>query len=257
MMEELMLESHDLSYNWINDYRVHSYEIDFKGDATFPVLCQFMQETAWEHAEHMEVGFSHLMKRNLIWVLSRQAVKINSFPKWEDKIKIHTWPSGRDRLFCYRDFKIVNEQDDVIGTATTTWFAMDLEKHRPQRTDSYIQWENRPMDKVLPDFARRIERLNSTNETRVVHVTCSDLDVNAHVNHVKYVNYILDSFPLDFMRTHRLTLFEANYLSEALFNDEIAVRYEKKENGSFLHSLMRNSDHIELCRAKTYWERNE
>ena len=255
-MEDFMLESHDLSYNWVNDYRVHSYEIDFKGDATLPVLCQFMQETAWNHAEHMGVGFTHLLTQNLIWVLSRQAVKIYSFPKWGDKINVHTWPSGRDRLYCYRDFKILDEQNNVLGVSTTTWFAMDLDKRRPQRTDSYIQIETRDVEKVFPTFAGRIERFNSTEGTRVIQVTCSDLDVNEHVNNVQYVEYIMDTFPFDFLRGHRLNIFEINYLSEALYNDEITAAYQKKENLTFFHCLRRNNDNVELCRAKTYWEKD-
>jgi acyl-ACP thioesterase len=98
--------------------------------------------------------------------------------------------------------------------------------------------------------------LNSTNGARVIQVTCSDLDVNEHVNHVQYIGYIMDTFPFDFLRGHSLNIFEVNYLSEALYNDEITARYEKKENGSFVHSLMRNTDNIELCRAKTYWEKD-
>ena len=98
--------------------------------------------------------------------------------------------------------------------------------------------------------------MNSTKETRVIQVTCSDLDVNEHVNNVQYVEYIMDTFPFDFLRGHRLNIFEVNYLSEALYNDEITAGYQKKENMTFLHCLRRNNDNVELCRAETYWEKD-
>lgn len=45
---------------WTDEYKVHSYDAGRNGYATMPVLCNFMQETAWNHAEHLNVGFSHL-----------------------------------------------------------------------------------------------------------------------------------------------------------------------------------------------------
>jgi acyl-CoA thioesterase FadM len=48
---------------------------------------------------------------------------------------------------------------------------------------------------------------------------------------------------------------EVNYLSEASYDDEILVGSEKKEASHFFHSLIRNRDNTELCRARTAWER--
>jgi len=252
-----MSENNDLVKVWKNNHKIHSYEVDFKSCATLTILCQFMQEAAWNHAEHLGVGFSHLFDKNLIWVLSRQTTKINSFPKWGETITIHTWPSGKDRLFCYRDFKILDEQDNVIGIATTTWFVVDIKKRKPQRTDSYIQLETSDdVEKVFSSFPTKIETLYSIDQTKFIQINFSDLDVNEHVNNVKYIEYILYSFPFEFVKTHKLTLFEINYLSEALYNDEIDVRSEKKGDMAYLHSLMRNNDNTELCRAKTYWEKD-
>jgi acyl-CoA thioesterase FadM len=47
---------------------------------------------------------------------------------------------------------------------------------------------------------------------------------------------------------------EINYLAEASYDDEIVVSSEKKEESHFFHSLIRNGDITELCRARTVWE---
>ncbi|MBN2412089.1 hypothetical protein JXQ31_10395 [candidate division KSB1 bacterium] len=241
---------------WQDDYKVHSYEADFKGNATMQILCQFMQESAWNHAEHLEVGYSHLINKNFIWILSRQSVKILSYPKWGDKIKIHTWPSGKDRVFCYRDFKIFDAKNNVIGVASTTWFVIDLQTRRPQRADSYITLNVKDdVEKVFPDFPAKLGSAESAKKSGTVQVSYSDLDVNGHLNNVKYIEYILDSMPFDFIKSHELKELEINYLNEAHHHNIVNIMLENKNPLHFLHSLSRDNDSAELCRARTIWEK--
>ena len=240
---------------WQDEYKVHSYEADFKGNATMQILCQFMQESAWNHAEHLDVGFSHLIEKYLIWILSRQSVKILTYPKWGDKIKVFTWPSGMDRIFCYRDFKIFDANDNVIGTATTTWLVIDLQRRRPQRADSYINLDvEGDVERVFPEFSPKLGPLESVNTSNKIIASYSDLDVNKHVNNVKYLEYIMDSLPFDFVTSHELKQLDINYLNEAHHQNEITVKTENKGFRKFLHSLSRETDKTELCRARTVWE---
>ncbi|MBT8406366.1 MAG: hypothetical protein KJP05_02830 [Deltaproteobacteria bacterium] len=86
---------------WKDEYKIHYYQVDVRSNATLVVLCQFMQESAWNHAEHLGLGFSHLSKMDFIWILSRQLLKIYSYPKWGDMIQVHTWSTGGSPLKIY------------------------------------------------------------------------------------------------------------------------------------------------------------
>jgi len=241
---------------WKDEYKIRSYEVDIKNKAKLGTLCQLMQESAWNHAEHLELGFSHLNRKNFIWVLSRQLVKMYSFPKWGDMIQVHTWPTAKDKLFCYRDFRISDSADSVIGEATTTWFVIDLASRKPQRTDSYFHLDlPEDVERVFPGKLHKLHPVSSTANTRLVQATYGDLDRNEHVNNVRYMDWILNGLPLDYLKTHELKEMEVNYLSEAAYDDEILVSSEKKEASNFCHSLIRNRDNTELCRARTAWER--
>lgn len=79
--------------------------------------------------------------------------------------------------------------------------------------------------------------------------------MNEHVNNVRYIEWIIDSFPLDFIRNRTLKELEINYLAEALYDNEIYIGREDKEGSLFLHSLMRPADNVEICRARTVWEK--
>ena len=240
---------------WKDVYRIHYHQVDVRSNATLVVLCQFMQESAWNHAEHLGLGFSHLSEKNFIWILSRQLLKIYSYPKWGDVIQVHTWPTGRDRLYCYRDFRILDSAGSIIGEATTAWFVIDLTYRKPQRTGAYFQ-KNLPTDfeRVFPGKLNKLNPLVSTDHTRVIQVSYGDLDINEHVNNVRYIDWILNTLPFEHLKTHILGELEINYLSESSYDDEISVSYVEKEKSEFLHSLIRNGDTTELCRARTVWE---
>ena len=185
---------------WKDDYTIHSYEVDPNGCVTLPMLCQFMQESAWKHAQHLGVGYSDLMRKNLLWVLFRQLIAIDSFPKWGDAIQVHTWPTGRDRLFCYRDFKLLKGQNHAFGAATTAWFAIDAVKRKPQRTDSYFDVVIEGAEHVLARKPTKIGPLRSGDWVRSTKIGYKDLDINEHVNNVRYVELILESLPFEFQK---------------------------------------------------------
>ena len=242
---------------WQEKYKIRFYDVDIKGKAKIQTLCHFMQEAAWNHAESIGAGFSYFIRKNLIWVLSRQLIQISRLPRWNETIILHTWMAGKDRLFFYRDFQIFDSYKNNIASATTVWFVVDLKKRRPQRTELYagnlnLQPTKRAIDKKLT----KIPSLNVPNHVRLLKVNYEDLDMNQHVNNVKYIDWILESFTLDFRKKHELKELEVDYLSEALYNDEISVGLKEKESSVFLHSIINKTNTKELCRARTVWKEN-
>lgn len=239
---------------WKDNYRIHSYEADMSGRATVPALLQFMQESAWNHAEHLELGYSHLIKKNLAWVMARLSLHIQQLPIWGDDIYLETWPSERDKLFAYRDFRLTTDTDEVLALGTTTWLVIDIQSRRPQRTESYFHIPDWEFHRALPGFAPKVpapQHIDTTTERRVFF---SHLDVNGHVNNVKYLEYFMDSFPTEFLQQHQLVQADLNFIAEALVLNEVLVQTQQLENSTFVQRLIRKQGAQELCRAKTMWQ---
>lgn len=235
-------------------YKIHSYESDFEGHAQITAFLNYMQESAWNHAEQLGVGYSYLLQKNLAWVLGRLRLQVFAWPHWGETITLHTWPSGADRLYCFRDFKFLDPAGATIAVASTSWLVVDLDKHRPQRTETYINLPTDGAERVFTEFAPKVAALEAGKNNSSVSVKTSHLDVNGHVNNVKYVEFVLDSFPIEFRKQHRLLDLKINFMNEALYGDEILIRTAEDGSGGFLHSLVRPSDGVELGRVLTYWE---
>jgi medium-chain acyl-[acyl-carrier-protein] hydrolase len=240
-----------------DEYTIRSYEVDTQGNATMPLLYRFMQESASNHAEQLGLGISWLTENNLAWVLTRQLVVMDVYPRWGETIQILTWPTGRDRLLWYRDFKILSK-DNVIGKATTAWLVIDPVSRRPQRTDTLPSLDPpSDVERALPRWPEKVAAPSEDAPSHFIRARYRDLDVNEHVNNAQYVEWALEAFDLDFHRMHRLKEIEVNYLVEALYGDTLSSHCEDVDGKTFLHSLVRGVDGLELFRARTVWERNE
>lgn len=247
------MEKKEIQKVWIDNYDIHSYEVDVTGKCSIQFLCRFMQESAWHHAENLGVGFSHLLENNFFWVLTSQYIKINEYPKWGEKIQIHTWPTGKDRLAYIRDFKILDKQKEVIAVAITKWYALDFDRKRPQNIDDIYDFRPEVAERAIKIELGKLASANADLPIKSIQVGFSDLDVNDHANNVRYIDWMVECFDLDFHKSFHLSELQISYLNEALYNDKISVYQQTETAGEYLHSIKRVADDKELCRIKTNW----
>jgi acyl-ACP thioesterase len=243
-----------------DEYTISFDEVDTKNEAFLPVLWSLMQETAWKHAEHLGLGYSHLMAHQYFWVLSRLSIQMEEYPRWGDQIKVKTWLTGTGRLFALRQFSIADSKGKVIGTANSAWLVLDLKSRKPRRIEPVFKHIEHLFN-GLP-AAEEPEKIPAPVQPRMEKsytVRYSDIDMHHHVSNIKYVEWILDSFPFEMNQAHQIHTFEINFLGESSHGDEISIYTKDLKEGmpGFLHSVIRKKDGRELCRAKTGWKRVE
>jgi acyl-ACP thioesterase len=215
-----------------------------------------MQEAASRHAEALDVSIQQLLLENYTWLLSRLKIKIASFPVWQDRIKISTWPSGAQRLFALRDFHLQDKHNQTVAAAVSAWLVLDVEKRRPVRIGPFVE-KLRPIegDHILPDTLDKLPVLESRTHEKKFAVRYRDLDINQHVNNVSFVEWLVESIPNGVLNTSVLSELEINFMAEAFYEDRIlaACHPLDSHNSSFYHSLIRQQDGQELVRARTKW----
>lgn len=239
-------------------YNIRSYEVDTNLDALFTSIGNYIQDIATRHAEMLGFGFDDMTRRKQYWVLSRLKVSMKTYPKWKDKVIIETWPSGIDRLFANRNFRIFDENEELIGDAISCWLIINQENRRPQNPN----WIN---DQV-PELSglskvkslEKIPAVEDRSDPLFYSIKYSDLDQNNHVNNVKYIKYILDSYPEDFCANNRIITFEINFLSESSLGEQIGIKKITINQSEcvFHHTLFQAENDKEICRARITWERH-
>ncbi len=242
------------------EYLVHVYETGPDGKLNLYSLFNYMQDIASDHAIKLGFGRDDLLRDNRFWVLSRMYAVITEWPLWENKIIVKTWPNGTDRLFALRNYEAKFPDGRHIASATSSWLILDRTTKKVQRPDSILtQYNPNLRSDISPiRYASKLEAASEEGRvSRAFSVKISDLDVNLHTNNVKYLNWVNDSYDLDFVMKNAPRSAEINYLAESLCGEEIIIKKSvDKENGSFHnHSIIRTNDNRELCRTRIEWQK--
>jgi medium-chain acyl-[acyl-carrier-protein] hydrolase len=230
--------------------RVRSYDVDLFGNLTLPSVCNYFQEIAWEHAQKMDIGYELLKSINKFWVLSRLQVKFYQYPKWTNEITLITWPKGIDGMFALRDFLIFSNTGEKLIAATSSWLILDTEKHRPQKIDSddhpkYIVDES---DAYI-HLAEKIPVIQNLEKKNPFQVVYTDIDVNKHVNNVKYIEWAINSQSNKLKDGVLIDEMMVNFVGEASLDDTLSVSY-KNENQHSDIVICNATKEKDSCRLK-------
>jgi medium-chain acyl-[acyl-carrier-protein] hydrolase len=253
-------KANEKQWIWTDDYLIASYEVDARGKAPLPNLCKFMQETAYNHAFHLEFGYEHLKAQNRFWVLARLLIKIDRYPDWGEKIKLRTWPTGVDGLFACRDFRFVDNRGITLGGAASSWLILDAERRRPQRPGELKERIRfYPGERAVEGQPSRLPKLSHPGQGPFFPVQYSDLDLYNHVNNARYIQWVLDSYAPEMHRDYEVETFEINFLAEAKMGDEAAIQTEKAAGSAhaFLHSIKRKADDRDICLVRVEWRKQQ
>lgn len=86
---------------------------------------------------------------------------------------------------------------------------------------------------------------------RKVDTHYNDVDINGHVNSVRYIDHILDLFSLVYYRTHQLRRIDIAYIAEAHAGDQLLLFKKEVEADEFVVRIVREEDkEIEIVRCK-------
>lgn len=234
-------------------YNVKVYEADARGRANITSIANYFQNSAWKHYNSVEAALGQLIPDNSIWMMVRLEIDIESIPKWGEDIKLVTWSRGIDKMTAFRDFIIYGNDGARKAGGTATWVVTDIKSKRIVKLDELAKkWPSIPERSALGKSADKIEEPKNPVPGKFFSVKYSDLDVNRHVNNVKYIEWIMDGYAMDFIEANEINKFEINFTGEASFGDEAAVNAERLAEKPlvFLHNIIRKSDRKEICRAR-------
>lgn len=235
-----------------NQLNTKSYFINRFGELSDSYLFYQMQDIAWEHASLLGFGYEKLKVDQQFWVLSRMHIKIKKRPKWGENFELETWSRGADRFFGYRDYNFVDDQGNNIIEGTTSWLVLDL---KSKKIVNLTEFENFPKyeESVFGKNAGKVKPPKSEEELDFTPVRFNEIDINQHFNTGRYIERIIDSYDFDFHEKNEVAELEINFLKEGMPTDRLAVKRQWIDPKNHLCAVVRESDGVELIRARLVW----
>ena len=234
-------------------FMAEPFHCDFSGKLFMGHLGNHMLNAADFHSTDRGFGMRRLLTIQRSWVLSRLAIEMDEMPAMYTKFNIETWVESAMRYFTSRNFRVVDNEGKVYGYGRSIWAMIDTESRQP--TDIFAidngaigQWIEK--EKPCPiDKGGRVKMGDGAELVRTIDTYYNDVDINGHINSVKYIEHILDLWNLDWYREHRLKRFEIAYVAEAHAGDQLSFYREQTGEGEYCIRICKEGD-VETCRSK-------
>ena len=230
-------------------FTIRANEVDTSGTLTLPAICTFFQEVAGNNAKALNFDITDMEKQNLTWVLQRMDINMHSSIKWRDTIIVETWPAAGDSLRAYRNYRIVDTNKQEIGHCLSYWMAMNLNTRRPTRIPQSVldtRFEHRPH--VSEVKRNKIKPFTNDGNKKRIIVRRSDLDMNNHVNNVRYCEWMLETVSQDI--SQKIKNFEILFLRETFVDEQLISESYIENNGIQFKITNSNGKVISVAEAK-------
>ena len=204
-------------------FQISNNDVDIKFELKVSAIFRLFQDVAMLATKDAKVDSMSLSERNIDWVITRMNVEIKRLPKCDDEITVCTYP-GKDMAMLYpRYFFIMDSKGEVIVRSSSIWALIDngtrkvivdrnvIRKLPEEKYDDQLLL---PEKISLPDDNRFIER-------RTIHY--SDLDFNAHMNNVRYVELLTDTHDSTFYKNHHIKSINLNYMKEIKEKEAVEI----------------------------------
>ncbi|MDR1654000.1 MAG: acyl-[acyl-carrier-protein] thioesterase [Prevotellaceae bacterium] len=215
-------------------FTIDSYLTDFQGKVTLSFMVNLLMHVATRHADERGFGYSYVRSLNRAWVLSRLVIEMYEYPTIDSEISITTWVAGVNKFFTERHFSFRNADNKTVGHAKSIWASINVATRRPENvmemyglTDFVTEGEN-PIQNI-----RKIPQLKDRQPVGKFTVRYSDIDINNHLNSVKYVEHFVDMFDVQRFNKMEIRRMEIHFASEAIFGQRLFLLKKEEEQNVF------------------------
>ncbi|CEP68942.1 Acyl-ACP thioesterase [Moorella glycerini] len=240
-------------------YQVHYYETNFMLEASPVTVLGYLEETATWHSETAGNSIASLNAAGRGWVVYRYHLQVSRYPRWQEKITVTTWVERFQRCFAYRNFYIHDAGGNLLGRAASVWIFLDIASKKPLRIPPAVSapYGLYP-EAAIPAGFSELPTLESPSITAEFTVGAADMDINHHANNKRYINWLLESVPLEVHRQAFPATIEIVYKKDARYGDHILSESQELKAGDgtrcYLHRLTCPKKELELALARTTWQ---
>ena len=233
------------------------FHVDFTGRLTMGVLGNHLLNAAGFHSTERGFGIAKLNEDDYTWVLSRLAIELSEMPYQYEPFTVDTWVENVYRLFTDRNFEVKDKQGRTLGYARSVWAMINTVTRKPAdlmalhdgEISTYVCDRTCPIDKP--------SRIKVKSDEPVAEITAkySDIDINGHFNSVRYIEHILDLFPLQKYREMRVRRFEIAYMAASYFGERLQFFMSQEDGLDNFDVEVRKESGEAVCRSKVVFEK--
>lgn len=234
-------------YMYQSTYKIDLADLTFTKEVNPASVLKNMEVLAEEHSELLGTGLDDALELGFFWILRSTKFVFYKSPILNDIISVKTWPAGIDGLRILRRYEY-RIKDEIIGEAFNTWVTFDINTRKLIVSDYY-----KNIIKSMPikeeDFfkLRKVTIPKDASFSYQKEVRNSDIDMNNHLNNVKYAEIIYNAIPHDILIDNHISEIQIDFMRESKLGDKINIFI--KHQGNIIYINGKKEGHVSF-RAK-------
>ncbi len=224
-------------------FKIRHYDVDTNGFMRAYAIFRILQETAGEHHTFVNDNLLKLYNSCQGWFLLQAVMEFERLPRYGDVITVRTWLSEIGNIKAQREYLLLDQLGNVIGKAEKFWAFFDIKRRRPIQIPDEIRlkW---PMyeQKVFDNPVIKNTPVEEPDYSALLTVRKTDLDLNGHVNNLRYIEWLWEALPAD-IDNYRLKFLNAKFLNETKYKEQLSIntKVTKQTPPAFIHAV-KNAD---------------
>lgn len=221
-------------------------DVASRGSLTNEGFLNLLENAACSHSEVAGFGINQMEQTHLSWVLLQWKAQINKRVSYNTPIIVKTWAKGANKCLTYRDFEMYDENDGLIGVASTKWSLVNTQTGRIAKITPEIIGRYSPEDdknvfeEVEIPKLREPEIIDNMEPCYTFTVSRRDIDMNQHMHNLYYLDYAVESLPEDVYQNLDCNQFEIMYKNGAKLGETVNCFYVKDETTHII--VMKNAE---------------
>ena len=236
-----------------NEYRIKLSDINRENKATNKAILSYLEDVGGKHSDLAGYGIMDIPRTHLSWILIEWKLRVIRRPNYGENIKATTWSKNAIKCYAYRDFKVYDEQGNIIILATSKWVLVDTIRGKIVRiTEDLLEKYKPELDlsafgKSEDDFPKIHEPEKYQDETEYV-VRKSDIDVNNHMHNLNYADLANEALPENVYNKGNLNNIRITYKKEIKLGETVKCKYSfvngkhivivKSQDEKIIHALV-------------------
>ena len=243
------------------EYEINYYDVDYKLECKLSSIVNFLCDIGNSQAESLGETIQTLVENNCAWVFYKYDITMKEYPKYRDIITVETEPAGFNKFYAFRKYIIRNAEGNILGEATALFFLINIEKRRPMR----ILPQQYEMYGADGDLKKNIEmegilKLENEEYCKDFNIRYSDIDSNGHVNNVKYIEWAIESVPIDIVKDYEINRMKVVFEKETTYGDVVHVSAQvirNEEDKLITTHIIKTHSGVEITKLEAQWEKSK
>lgn len=196
-------------------------DVDFTGQIK---LSKVLEQLAY--VAHLNSIKNEFWNENMMgeygWIILKQRIRFLKPITIKDSYELTTYPGDYSRVRFHRN-SFAKVGDEIVMEQTAIWALLDIEKRRvisPSKLN--MKFPEDTKGDILVEF--KDVNLNVDFELcHEVKIEYSHIDVNKHLNNVRYLDWCLDTIDIDKITDLNILDISLNYFKESHYKETLRI----------------------------------